>query len=210
MMRSIHAARWLVVAVGLSLVAACGGGASVTEVGGDAPVGFQRVTNSGAGFSMVVPSGWEIVDASEVDADEIVAAGASAFPELADMSDEMTAALAQGVIFWAFDFESGSADFVDNINVIKAPRQGASAEALRDLNLAQLRQVATNVTAAIETSLQGYEVVVMEYSLPAYGLIGIGALVLTSDTQWVITLVASSRNPLDFEFDTVIDLFREA
>jgi len=198
-----------VVAAFAVVVGACGS-ESGTVLAGNAPDGYQRVENSSEGFSMVVPAEWAILDADDIDADDFIAETVGSMPELAGMEEELRGAIDQGVVFWAFDFDDPQTGFINNINVIKAPRGGMSAEALQELNAQQLASMfGTQPSSKLGTSLQGYEVVRMEYAVPAYGVRGIGALVLTDDTQWVITLAITQGTALDFDFDVLVDLFRE-
>ena len=196
------------VAIVAVVVASCGADSGVVT-GGDAPDGYQRVS-APAGFSMVLPGDWEVVDGADLDGEDVAAAIQAEFPELAGMTAELEAVAGQGVVLWAFDFGGSAPGFVDNINVIKAPRMGLSAESLQQMNLSQFEQFfGVRPRSSIRTSLQGYEVVSIEYSLTSLGTKGSGAIVLTDDTQWVVTLSVSPASEIDFDFDLLVDLFRE-
>ncbi len=199
-----------VLILALALVAAACSSQPGTVVVDDGTDGFQRVENPAKAFSMLVPEGWTVVDASEFDTTDLVDQAISSMPELGGMREDLMAAAANGVVFFAFDFEGSQPGFIDNINVIKAPRGSASPEALRRLNADQIAAMfGGSPDSRVDTTLQGYDVVWLDYSVPSFGLQAKGALVLTEESQWVITLAASSATRLDFDFETMVDFFRE-
>lgn len=177
-----------------------------SEPSGDAS---GLMLHQGEGFSILMPEGWTIVATADMDLEELFGAVASTVDSEA-LARQVLDMFDRGGKLFAFDFEGSSGQFVDNINIITAPRPPATAEELEAATLDQMRLVlgATNLESEIVAVPAG-EAVIIRYRLPSQATDGISATIITPTSHWAITLSAGDTGPMDATFMAMIESFRE-
>ena len=164
----------------------------------------------GDGFSMLLPTKWTVVTASEMDFEELLERAPDAV-DSEEFVQQVTAMFEQGGKIFAFDFLGSGPAFVDNINVLELPLPGLTAEGVESVTIQQFEDYlgATVLSSEIRTVPAG-EAVVIWYRIPSTGSEGISVTLLTDTTQWAITLSATDVDALADTFDTIVESFREA
>lgn len=180
---------------------------TTTKAPVEIPVGF--FVYDGDGFDILMPERWTVAGFGDVDLqailDEISGAGVD------ELIPAIQAAFAQGGKMFAFDFENSTADFANNINVLRLDPPGVAASDLVGLAEKDFRRIgAKNIEGRVEWLPAGQSVIVT-YELPAElgGAEGLSYTVLTSASQWVITYTATEVASFQPSFEMMMDSFRE-
>lgn len=186
----------------LLLIAACGD--SGVEAG-EIPAGFKTV--DGTGFSIALPDDWVILQPDDINSEEL-------FGDLGDANipftaEELSSVWDQGGVLFAFDVENATAEFVDNINILRFPRGGSTVAELGEQNLAEAAGAGLDVIDSGPISLPGGESFFIRYDWTSLGIEGIGYTVVTNSAEWQITLSALDIGPLEEEFAAALESFRE-
>jgi hypothetical protein len=164
----------------------------------------------GDGFSMLLPAGWTIVTAADVNFTTLFE-DAGDFADSEALARQVTAAFERGGKLFAIDLSTAGSGFATNLNIIELPLPALAIAEVEAVTVQQFEDLvgAGEVSSEI-ARLPAGEAVVVSYRMPAYGNQGIGATLLTETTQWVITLSALDLSPLSEAFWSMIDSFRES
>ncbi len=141
-----------------------------------------------------------------VDAEALTEALGDAFdPAVLEM---METAFASGSVLFAMDPVPKS-DFFDNVNVLRSPASGFTAEGIANLLAAQMEQMvnAQDVTAEVVTLPSG-DAARVSYRLPDLGSEGILFQIFTDDAEWVVTFSTGDFETFEYDVDEMIDSFR--
>jgi hypothetical protein len=162
----------------------------------------------GEGFSVLLPTGWTILDAGDVATGELLDDLAATLDT--GMVDAIGAMFEQGGKIFALDVANPDPIFVTNINILEAPLPPFSIDAIESITADQLESVlgATIVDSDVRTTAAG-DLVVVRYTSPTTDSEGVSATLLTETTQWAITLSARDVTPYVERFDAIVDSFRE-
>ena len=171
---------------------------------------LELETYQGDGFSMLLPAGWTIVTAADVDFTTLFE-DAGDFADSEALVQQVTAAFEQGGKLFAIDLSTAASGFATTINIIELPLPALTIAEVEAVTVQQFEDLvgASDVSSEIRTLPAG-EAAVVSYRMPAYGNQGIGVTLLTESTQWVITLSALDLSPLSDAFWTMIESFRES
>ena len=175
-----------------------------TALTADVPVGFTL--HDGDGFSMLLPEDWTMVTPDNASALLEVALEGTLF---SDMEDQILGGFAQAGVLWVFDFLGASADFADNINILKLPPLAIRGSELEQQALQDFELVGIVVIESEIRDVPAGEALVVRIREPALGNEGISYTILTDEQQWVITLSAADVDPLQSDFSMMIESFRE-
>jgi hypothetical protein len=164
----------------------------------------------GDGFSMLLPAGWTIVTAADVDFATLFA-DAGDFADSEALARQVAAAFEQGGKLFAIDLSTAASGFPTNINIIELPLPALTIAEVQAVTVQQFEDLlgATEISSEIRRLPAG-EAVIVSYRMPAYGNQGIGVTLLTEANQWVITLSALDLAPLSDAFRSMIESFRES
>jgi hypothetical protein len=205
--------RLLLLALVVIAVASCSDGSGSASPTGSPPADsapLELETYQGDGFSMLLPAGWTIVTAGDVDFTTLFA-DAGDFADSEALAQQVSAAFEQGGKLFAIDLSTAASGFATNINVIELPLPALTIAEVEAVTVQQFEDLvgATEVSSEVRRLPAG-EAAVVSYRMPAYGNQGIGVTLLTESTQWVITLSALDLSPLSDAFWSMIESFRES
>jgi hypothetical protein len=158
------------------------------------------------GFTMWVPEEWVAISSEEFDPEALAdILGDSFDPAVADMVE---ATFAGGGLLFAMD-PTPTGPFFDNVNVIKAPVSGFTAEGVANVIGAQMEQMANAQDVVAEVvELPAGEAARVTYRLPDFGSEGVLYQVFTEDAEWVVTFSVADFDNFDHDVDELIRSFQ--
>ena len=164
----------------------------------------------GEGFSMLLPAGWTIVTAADVDFATLFE-DAGDFAHTEALAEQVTAAFERGGKLFAIDFSSAASGFATSLSIVELPLPALSITAVETVTVQQFEDLlgATDITSEVR-NLPAGEAAIVRYRMPASTNQGIAVTLLTPSTQWVITLSALDVGPLSDGFGRMITSFRES
>lgn len=157
------------------------------------------------GFTMLVPEGWVTMGADDFDTEALADALGDGFDPA--VIEAMETAFASGSVLFAMDPVSKS-EFFDNVNVLKSPASGFTAEGIANLLAAQMEQMvnAQDVTAEV-VALPAGDAARVSYRIPDLGSEGILFQIFTDDADWVVTFSSADFGAFEYDVDEMIDSF---
>jgi hypothetical protein len=189
------------------VVIACGD--DDTSSSGDAGAEYQSF--AGDGFSLDLPTAWTVITPDDLDVEEIMATGLEELGlDGGSTADAIATRFASGVRVFAFDVAGSSPGFVDNFNLLQAPRPPFDPAELMELNTAEIEQAGWTILESELRSLPAGDGFFMHFEF-TNGIAAQGALshtLITDDAQWVLTFTASDPQRARAEFEHIAESFR--
>lgn len=172
----------------------------------DLPSGYVLHDGVEDGFEIALPDDWTIFGQADIDVDQLMSGvDGSSF---ADIQDQITSLFEQGGVLMAFDFERGSAEFVDNINILRTPPTPLTASGLAKLAAEQFESFgAINISTEVQVLPAG-ETAVVRYQLPEFGSAGISYTIVADERNWSITISARDLESMSIDPEIVANSFR--
>lgn len=171
-----------------------------------APAGLQVFGGPEVGFTMWVPEQWVAISSEEFDPEALAdILGDSFDPAVADMVE---ATFAGGGLLFAMD-PAPAGQFFDNVNVIRAPVSGFTAEGVANVIGAQMEQMANAEDVVAEVvEVPAGQAARVTYQLPDFGSEGVLYQIFTDDAEWVVTFSVADFDTFDHDVDELISSFQ--
>ncbi|HLF42598.1 MAG TPA: hypothetical protein VJA46_03600 [Acidimicrobiia bacterium] len=160
---------------------------------------------SAYGFVMLLPASWTAIAPDDFDFGSLSEEMVDLYGQ--ELADQATAIVSQGGVLFALAPDTGSG-FVNNINVIQGPTTGATAADLEQAYIDEIPLIGAEIIETGIVSIPVGEAAVARYSIPDFGVAGVGYWIIADDSEWVITLSYSDSAPLGFDFEEIVNSFQ--
>ena len=196
----------------LLVIGGCGDGAAQTTTEQTAAIpdvvpaaGYEAFASDE--FSILLPEGWTVVSADDIDMAEILDA-AEFDVELAEFRDIVAAAFDSGGKLFAFDFSTGTPDFVTNLNVLALPSPVDTVADLEEMSVAQLDSAGATLFESATYRVPAGSAYWAEYTMPTFGTEVSAVSVLVDGVEWAITVSAMDLDTVDVDVTTMAESLR--
>ena len=177
-----------------------------TAQGEEVPSGLQVFGGPEVGFTLWVPAQWVAMSSEDFDPQALAGILGDSFdPAVVDMVE---ATFAGGGLLFAMD-PVPTGQFFDNVNVIRAPASGFTAEGVANVLGAQMEQMANAEDVVAEVvDVPAGQAARVSYRLPDFGSEGVLYQIFTEDAEWVVTFSVADFDTFDHDVDELIASFQ--
>ncbi len=173
------------------------------------PSGYELFDGSENGFEIALPEDWTFFGPDDLDFGDFLSdVDFGDASQYAQIQDQIVGMFNQGGVLFAFDFGRGTEDFVDNVNVLRAPSSSLSASGHQKLNEDQYQAFGATVLASDVAQVAAGEAAVLRYEIPEFGSFGISYTIPTDDNDWFVTISVRDLDNMSLDPDLVINSFR--
>jgi hypothetical protein len=127
--------------------------ASASAAPGPSLATSGRIVDAANGYALTLPEGWQRIDLTDQDIDQVLDAGVGAMsPEAAELlRTQVRTMAASGIKMFAIDQNGITPEFVTNANVLVIPTGGVSLDLIEPTVVSQLETTLPDIDGEIET-----------------------------------------------------------